>query len=80
VTSSTCESSPYECRQQERGALPPDECRGPCILAVMMTGAHQAWRATLAATIVADILATLPPATPLHARSRLMGLPDQSVV
>jgi Rrf2 family protein len=69
-------SSPYECReirQQGRGALPADECRGPCILAVKMAEAHEAWRTTLAATTVADILATLPPSAPSRTHSRLIG-------
>jgi Rrf2 family protein len=69
-------SSPYECREirrQGRGALPADECQGPCILAVKMAEAHEAWRRTLAETSVADILATLPPSAPPRTRARLTG-------
>lgn len=69
-------SSPYECReirQQGRGALPADECRGPCILAEKMAEAHEAWRRTLAETSVADIIATLPQSAPHRTRSRLAG-------
>lgn len=67
-------SSPYECReirQQGRGALPPEECRSPCILATKMAEAHDAWRRTLAGTSVADIVDTLPPSVPPRTRQRL---------
>ncbi|WP_028924978.1 RrF2 family transcriptional regulator [Pseudonocardia acaciae] len=67
-------ASPYECReirQQGRGALPPEDCRDTCILAAKMAEAHQAWRATLAATSLADILGELPPTAPARTRSRL---------
>ena len=69
-------SSPYECReirQQGRGALPPEECRSPCILAAKMAEAHDAWRRTLAQTSVADIIATLRPSVPRRTRLRLTG-------
>jgi Rrf2 family protein len=67
-------SSPYECReirQQGTGALPPAECRRTCILADVMADAHDAWRSSLAAVSLADILATLPEAAPTRTRSRL---------
>jgi DNA-binding IscR family transcriptional regulator len=67
-------SSPYECReirQQGRGALPPAECRRTCILADVMADAHEAWRSSLAAVSLADILATLPAAAPARTRARL---------
>ncbi|MEV4896766.1 Rrf2 family transcriptional regulator [Nonomuraea sp. NPDC055795] len=70
-------SSPYECReirQRGRGALPPEECRAPCVLAVKMAEAHQAWRRTLAATTLADILADIPPTAPARTRHRLTTL------
>jgi Rrf2 family protein len=69
-------SSPYECReirQQGRGALPPEECRRTCVLAEKMADAHDAWRHSLAAVTLADILATLPPTAPSRTRARLMG-------
>lgn len=69
-------SSPYECREirrQGRGALPADECRGPCILAEKMAEAYESWRKTLAGTSLADIMATLPPSAPSRTRSRLTG-------
>ncbi|MFB9238734.1 RrF2 family transcriptional regulator [Plantactinospora siamensis] len=71
-------SSPYECReirQQGRGALPAAQCREPCILAAKMAEAHEAWRRTLAATSLADIIATLPASTPRRTRARLTGRP-----
>jgi Rrf2 family protein len=67
-------ASPYECReirQQGRGALPPEDCRDTCVLAAKMAEAHEAWRQTLAAVTLADILAELPPTAPARTRSRL---------
>jgi Rrf2 family protein len=69
-------SPPYECREirrQGRGALPPEECRSTCILAVKMAEAHQAWRRSLASDTLADILAALPPTAPERTRRRLAG-------
>lgn len=62
---------PYQCReirQQGRGALPPEECTEPCILAQTMRAAHESWRASLAAVTLADIIDTLPPL--IHERTR----------
>ncbi|MBB5078009.1 RrF2 family transcriptional regulator [Nonomuraea endophytica] len=70
-------SSPYECReirQRGRGALPPEECRTPCVLAVKMAEAHQAWRRNLAATTLADILTDIPATAPARTRHRLTTL------
>lgn len=56
-------ANPYECReirQQGRGAIPAEDCRRTCILAVKMAEAHEAWRSSLAAVSLADILDTLP--------------------
>jgi Rrf2 family protein len=69
-------AAPYECReirQRGRGALAPEECRGPCILAVRMAEAHEAWRASLAATSLADVIAGLPETAPARTRQRLAG-------
>lgn len=70
-------SPPYECReirQQGRGALPPEECRRrTCILAEKMAEAHEAWRRSLAAVTLADILAALPSSAPARTRLRLAG-------
>lgn len=71
-------AAPYECReirQQGRGALPPEECREPCILAVKMAEAHEAWRRSLAATSLADLVTELPEWAPPRTRQRLTGLP-----
>jgi Rrf2 family protein len=70
-------SSPYECReirQRGRGALPPEDCRSTCVLAQKMGEAHDAWRRSLAAVSLADILADLPPTAPARTRSRLAGM------
>ncbi|WP_459715864.1 RrF2 family transcriptional regulator [Actinophytocola sp. KF-1] len=67
-------TSPYECREIRRqgaGALPPEDCRDTCVLARKMADAHEAWRATLAADTLADIVAGLPPTAPARTRSRL---------
>jgi Rrf2 family protein len=67
-------SSPYECReirQRGRGAAPPEDCRSMCILARKMADAHEAWRQSLAAVTLADIVATLPPSAPTRTRSLL---------
>ncbi|GAB3651985.1 RrF2 family transcriptional regulator [Glycomyces tarimensis] len=67
-------ASPYECReirQQGRGALPPEDCRSTCILAVKMAEAHEAWRRSLAAVTLADVLDSLPDWVPARTRSLL---------
>ncbi|MGD9482712.1 Rrf2 family transcriptional regulator [Streptomyces sp. TRM70308] len=69
-------SSPYECReirQQGRGALPPEQCRHTCVLAVKMAEAHDAWRASLAATTLAGVLAAIPASAPARTRRLLTG-------
>ncbi|MFE9749214.1 RrF2 family transcriptional regulator [Saccharothrix saharensis] len=67
-------SAPYECqeiRQRGRGALPAEDCRDTCVLAAKMADAHAAWRRTLAAESLADVLAELPPTAPARTRSLL---------
>jgi Rrf2 family protein len=71
-------SSPYECREirrQGRGALPSEDCQSPCILAEKMTEAHEAWRHSLAATSLAEVIAALPPSAPSRTRLRLTRTP-----
>lgn len=56
-------SSPFTCqeiRQQGTAALPPEECRRPCAMSMMMDRAHQAWRASLSGITVADMVKTTP--------------------
>jgi Rrf2 family protein len=67
-------SAPYECReirQQGRAAAPPEDCRSMCVLARKMADAHEAWRHSLDAVSLADILATLPESAPARTRARL---------
>lgn len=67
-------SAPYECReirQQGRGALPPEDCRETCILAALMADAHEAWRGSLAAVSLADVIDTLPRSAPRRTRRLL---------
>ncbi|MCE6993983.1 Rrf2 family transcriptional regulator [Saccharothrix sp. S26] len=70
-------TSPYECqeiRQRGRGALPPQDCRDTCVLAAKMADAHDAWRRTLAAESLADVLAELPPTAPARTRGILAAM------
>ncbi|MEV4575324.1 Rrf2 family transcriptional regulator [Nonomuraea jabiensis] len=72
-------SAPYECREirrQGRGALPAEECRQACVLAVKMAEAHRAWRGSLAGVSLAEVLADLPPWAPARTRSLLTGSKD----
>jgi Rrf2 family protein len=69
-------AAPYECReirQRGRGALPPEDCRHTCVLARKMADAHDAWRQSLAAVTLADILAEIPSTAPARTRSLLGG-------
>jgi Rrf2 family protein len=69
-------AAPYECReirQQGRGALDADACREMCPLARTMAEAHGAWRASLAAVSLGDILDELPETAPARTRRILMG-------
>ncbi|MGN9784084.1 RrF2 family transcriptional regulator [Nonomuraea sp. ZG12] len=69
-------SPPYECREirrRGRGALPAEECRRTCVLAEKMAQAHEAWRRSLAAVTLADILDSLPASAPARTRLRLTG-------
>ena len=68
-------AQPYECREirrQGRGALPAEWCRHDCILAVKMADAHRAWRDSLGAVTLADILADLPDTAPARTRKLLL--------
>jgi Rrf2 family protein len=70
-------TDPYQCRelrQQGRGAAPAAECTEPCALAATMRAAHDAWRASLAAVSLADIVGTLPAEIPERTR-RLLARP-----
>lgn len=67
-------SAPYECReirQQGTGALSPEDCRSTCILAAKMADAHEAWRRSLAAVSLADVVGTLPRSAPTRTRTIL---------
>lgn len=48
-----------EIRQQGELAAPPEQCRRPCGIAKVMADAERAWRASLAATTIADLAATV---------------------
>lgn len=67
-------SSFYTCneiRQRGRGAVPPEQCRQACGIAVRMAAAEAAWRESLRAVTIADILASLPAGLPGRTRSLL---------
>ena len=60
-----------EIRQSGRGASPPEQCREACGLAVRMAAAEAAWRESLRAVTVADVVASLPAGVPERTRSLL---------
>jgi Rrf2 family protein len=60
-----------EIRQRGRAASPPEHCREACGLAAAMAAAEVAWRDSLRATTIADIVASLPPGVPGRTRSLL---------
>jgi Rrf2 family protein len=60
-----------EIRQHGRGAVPPEECRRACGIAVRMADAQAAWRQSLATVTIADIVASLPAGLPARTRSLL---------
>jgi Rrf2 family protein len=67
-------SSFYTCneiRQKGRAAAPPERCREMCGLAAKMAEAEAAWRASLAAVTIADVVATLPSDVPESTRALL---------
>jgi Rrf2 family protein len=60
-----------EIRQRGRGASPPEQCRQACGIAARMADAQAAWRASLAAVTIADIVETLPAGLPERTRALL---------
>ncbi|HEY7045947.1 MAG TPA: Rrf2 family transcriptional regulator [Jatrophihabitantaceae bacterium] len=68
-------SSPfYQCneiRQRGRGAVPPEQCRKTCSMAAHMHAAEAAWRASLAAVTIDDIVSSLPRRIPKRTRELL---------
>ena len=67
----------YQCnelRQRGRGASPPEQCRKTCGIAARMSAAESAYRDSLAAVTIADILDGLPRGVPQRTR-RLLARP-----
>lgn len=67
-------SSFYTCneiRQKGRAAAPPQQCREACGLAARMAAAEAAWRQSLRAVTIADIVASLPQGVPERTRALL---------
>jgi len=60
-----------EIRQRGRAAAPPEQCREACGLAARMAAAEAAWRQSLAAVTIADIVADLPRGVPERTRALL---------
>jgi Rrf2 family protein len=60
-----------EIRQHGRAATPPEQCREACGLAARMADAEAAWRQSLRAVTIADIVASLPPGVPERTRELL---------
>jgi Rrf2 family protein len=66
----------YQCnelRQRGRGAAPPELCHKMCGIASQMHAAEAAWRASLAAVTLADVVADLPRGVPERTRALLRG-------
>jgi Rrf2 family protein len=61
----------HEIRQRGRVATPPEQCREACGLAAAMHQAEAAWRESLRAVTVADIVAGLPGGVPGRTRELL---------
>jgi Rrf2 family protein len=49
-----------EIRQRGTGAALAEECIRPCAISTVMDQAHQAWRDSLRATTLADLVAAVP--------------------
>jgi Rrf2 family protein len=67
-------SSFYTCneiRQKGRAAAPPQQCREACGLAARMAEAEAAWRQSLRAATIADIVTSLPQGVPERTRELL---------
>ena len=60
-----------EIRQRGRAAAPPERCRETCGIAARMADAEAAWRESLRAVTIADVVATLPDGVPDQTRSLL---------
>jgi Rrf2 family protein len=60
-----------EIRQRGRAATPPEQCREACGLAAQMAVAEAAWRQSLRAVTIADIVASLPDGVPGRTRELL---------
>jgi Rrf2 family protein len=60
-----------EIRQRGRAATPPEQCREACGIAARMAVAEAAWRQSLRAVTIADIVASLPDGVPERTRALL---------
>ena len=60
-----------EIRQKGRAAARPEDCRQACGLAAAMAAAETAWRRSLSAVTIADIVASLPRGVPGRTRELL---------
>ncbi|QYJ03548.1 Rrf2 family transcriptional regulator [Nocardioides panacisoli] len=68
-------ADPYVCkeiRQQGRGAAPPEECSEQCLLAEKMRQAHLAWRESLRAVVIAELVDSLGEEVAGRIRTSLM--------
>lgn len=72
-------SDPYVCkeiRQQGRGAAPPEECLQRCLLAQKMREAHLAWRESLRAVVIAELVGSLSEEVADRTRASLARVRD----
>lgn len=64
-------ASPFVCQEIRRrgtGAAPPEDCLRPCAIATVMAQAHQAWRESLRAVTIDQLVNRVPQA--LRKRNR----------
>ena len=69
-------ASPFTCqeiRQQGTSAVPPEQCRRPCAIAVVMAQGQQAWRETLRGVTIADLVERIPAPVREQIRAKLGG-------
>lgn len=70
-------ASPFVCqeiRQQGVMPLPPEQCRRPCAIAVVMAHAQQAWRTSLQAVSLSELAGQVPAPVREKQRARFRTL------
>lgn len=71
-------ANPFTCqeiRQHGTGAYKPEDCTRPCAIATVMTQAHEAWRESLRAVTLGQLLERIPQAARERNRARIAPRP-----